>query len=168
MPIALPIGPFDASLSRRIEWLETQVINPAQKLLGALQPEQRPHFSDWPEEYAIKNPIDLDSMSSEIEGLLDYSIRLHASLKSQLEQNVSHLSEMRYDIVYELVQLLQSHFPEIRLSRGEYYTELGKTIGTVPDFVRAAYEEITGSGEKLDAPIKSTIQLLRKSRRKLR
>ena len=168
MPIALPIAPFEASLSRRVEWLETQVINPAQKLLGALKPEHRPYFSDWPEEYAIKNPVDLDNMSSEIESFLDYSIQLHASLKSQLSQDISHLSEMRYDTVYELVELLQKHFPKIGLSRGGYYSELGKTIGTVPDFVRAAYEEITGSSEKLDAPIKSTIQVFRKSRRKLR
>lgn len=159
---------INTSLSRRVEWLETQVINPAQKLMGALKPEQRPYFSDWPEEYTIKNPADLDSMSSEVERLLDYSLGLHANLKSQLGQNISHLSEMRYDIVYELVELLQTHFPKIRLSRGAYYTELGETIGTVPDFVRAAYEEITGSSEKLDAPIQSTIQAFRKSRRKPR
>ena len=168
MPIAYPIAPFGASLTRRIEWLDTQVIKPTERLLKALEPDNRPYFSDWPEEFPIRNLADLDAAAAQLEPLLAHATRLHSNLQAQLDDGISHLSEMRYDIVLNILDILREHFPEVKLSRGQHDQELGFTIGAIPDFVRAAYEEITGSREKLDAPIQSTIQLIRKSRRKPR
>lgn len=168
MPIAYPIAPFEASLTRRIEWLDTQVIKPTERLLKALGPDNRPYFSGWPEEFLIRDLADLDAAAVQLELLLAHATRLHSNLQGQLDDGISHLSEMRYDIVLNIVEILREHFPEVKLSRGQHDRELGFTIGAIPDFVRGAYEEITGSREKLDAPIQSTIQLIRKFRRKPR
>ncbi|MBW3096240.1 hypothetical protein [Pseudohoeflea coraliihabitans] len=168
MPIAYPIAPFDASLSRRIAWLETQVINPSEKLLAALAPDKRPYFSDWPEEFANKARVNFEGAASELECLLENASELRASLITQRDQGISHLSEMRYDIVFNLVEILRQHFPELKLSRGQFDRQLGITIGVIPDFIRAAYLEITGTSEQLDAPIQTTLDAVRKNQRKSR
>jgi hypothetical protein len=80
----------------------------------------------------------------------------------QLEDGAPHNSEMRYDIVGSLIDLLAEHFPEISRTRGQYDKALGFTVGRTPDFVRRAYLEITDSNEQLDAPIQAAIEVERK------
>lgn len=142
------------------------MINPSEKLLAALAPDKRPYFSDWPEEFLSKAGADLESVASQLNCLLDHASELRASLALQRDQGISHLSEMRYDIVFNLVEILREHFPELKLSRGQFDKELGVTIGVIPDFIRAAYVEITGASEQLDAPIQSTLDAVRKIQRK--
>src|ERR1700759_1523269 len=45
MPIGYSIAPFDISMTKRMEWLRTQVVSPAETLMAALSAENRPHFS---------------------------------------------------------------------------------------------------------------------------
>jgi hypothetical protein len=47
-PSELEKSPSDASLSQRLEWLDTQVLNPLRKLIPALQPDNRFMLSLWP------------------------------------------------------------------------------------------------------------------------
>jgi len=163
MPIGFPIAPFDASLTERIEWLSTQVIGPAERLLDALDDANRPYFSDWPDEYRFPDRPDLDEARDPVKTIREYATALRDSLSSQRLQKIAHTSEMRYDIVTALLDILKEHFPDVRRTRGQYDRQLGRTVGVIPDYVRRAFFEITGSTEQLDAPIQQALVRPRKS-----
>jgi hypothetical protein len=163
MPIGFPIAPFDASLTQRIQWLSAQVIAPADRLLDALDEANRPYFAEWPDEYRLPDRPDLDEARSRIEEVHHHATALRDSLEGQLSQKIAHTSEMRYDIVTALLDILKKHFPDIKQSRGQYDDHLRTTVGTIPDYVRRAFLEITGSTEQLDAPIQQALARPRKS-----
>ena len=56
-------SPFDATLSERVDWLDTQVLNPLHKLLNALEPENRPYFSMWPHDVVEGLKPNLDELA---------------------------------------------------------------------------------------------------------
>jgi hypothetical protein len=164
MPIGFPkLAPFDASLTQRIEWLSTQVIGPAERLLDALDDAKRPYFAEWPDEYRFPDRPDLDEARSRIDNVYHRAMALRDSLRSQRLQKITHTSEMRYDIVTTLLDILKEHFPGIKLTRGQHDRDLRETVGIIPDYVRRAFLEITGSAEQLDAPIQQALVRPRKS-----
>lgn len=162
MPIGFPIAPFNASLTERIEWLSTQVIGPAERLLDALDEAYRPYFAEWPDEYRLPDRPDLDDAREPLKAVREHAIALRDNLDSQLSQKIAHTSEMRYDIVIALLDILKEHFPDIKRSRGQHYRDLRKTVGAIPDYVRRAFFEITGSAEQLDGPIQQALVRPRK------
>lgn len=166
MPIGFPIAPFDASLTKRIEWLTTQVINPAEKLLDALSDNSRPYFHEWPDEYRLSERPDLDRIAPHIAELLGHGRALRDNLDGQRNDKIAHTSEMRYDIVATLVDIAREHFPEVKLARGQLYPEVGQMVGTTPEYVRRAFFEITGTNEQLDEPIRHAVPKKSKSQKK--
>lgn len=163
MPVGFPIAPFDASLTKRIEWLSAHVIGPADRLLDALDDANRPYFAEWPDEYRLPDRPDLDAVCEPLNAVREHAIALRDNLDSQLSQKIAHTSEMRYDIVTALLDILKEHFPDIKRSRGQHYRDLRKTVGAIPDYVRRAFFEITGSAEQLDGPIQQALVRARKS-----
>jgi hypothetical protein len=168
MPIGYPIAPFDMSMTKRMEWLRTHVVAPAETLLDALSVESRPHFSDWPGYRFLRRQPNLDELRAELAALRRHARSLYFSMQRQLADGAPHNSEMRYDVVVNLIDLLAEHFPEIPRTRGQYDKALGVTVGRTPDFVRRAYREITESNEQLDAPIQAAIEIERRFQPKRR
>jgi hypothetical protein len=168
MPIGYPIAPLDMSMTKRMEWLRTQVVSPVETLIVALSAENRPHFSDWPGYRFLRRQPNLNELRTELVALRRHARSLYFSMQRQLVDGAPHTSEMRYDIVGNLIDLLAEHFPEIPRTRGQYDKSLRRTTGLLPDFVRRAYREITDSNEQLDAPIQAAIELERKLQRNRR
>lgn len=162
MPIGFPIAPFDASLTQRIEWLSTHVITPAERLLDALNGANRPYFAEWPDEYRLPDRPDLDQARGPLTAIHDHAVAVRDNLEGQLSQKIAHTSEMRYDIVTTLLDILKEHFPDMKRSRGQYYRDLRKTVGAIPDYVRRAFFEITRCTEQLDGPIQQALARPRK------
>jgi hypothetical protein len=152
-PLNFRISPENVSLTRRGEWLETRVLNPADKLLSALRIENRSMFSAWPSDLAVP---DLAPISSAIENLQRFAIELRQDLLQQQQDDAGHNDEIRSDIVDNLIYQLREHFPEIKLSRGVYEPALG-VVGAIPEYVRRAFREITDSDESLDRVIQQVL-----------
>lgn len=133
MPFGYSIAPFDMSLTKRMEWLRTHVVAPAETLLDSLSVENRPHFSDWPGYRFLRRRPHLDELRTELAALRRHARSLYFSMLRQLEDGAPHNSEMRYDIVGSLIDLLAEHFPEIPRTRGQYDKALGFTVGRTPD-----------------------------------
>lgn len=55
LPCDLPDAPFNLSLTKRAEWLETNVVKPSERLLDAIEDEMKPMFSTWP--YPLTVPV---------------------------------------------------------------------------------------------------------------
>lgn len=164
MPIGFPkLAPFDASFTQRIEWLSTHVITPAERLLNALGEHNRPYFAEWPDEYRLPDRPILDDARNRIEEIQRHATALRDNLNDQLSQKIAHTSEMRYDIVTALLDILKEHFPDVKRTRGQYDRQLGRTVGVIPDYVRRAFFEITGSTEQLGAPMQQALARPQKS-----
>lgn len=166
MPIDFPIAPFDESMTKRMRWLESNVLAPVDTLLYALSETTRPYFSEWPGDRRIPTRPDFAELSDKLTALHAYTDALHVALDYQLAMKAPHTSEMRYDIVANLIDLLAEHFPEVPRTRGQYEKTEGGTVGRMPDFLRRAFLEITGSDERLDATIQSVVTSERRSQPK--
>jgi hypothetical protein len=158
MPIDFPIAPFDESMTKRMRWLESNVLAPIDTLLYALSERTRPYFSEWPGDRRIPTRPDFAEVSEKLAAVHAYAEGLRVALDYQLGMKAPHNSEMRYDIVSNLIDLLAEHFPEVPRTRGQYDKSLRMTVGRMPDFVRRAFQEITGSDERLDAIIQAVVE----------
>ncbi|WP_421360242.1 hypothetical protein [Agrobacterium rosae] len=164
-------APFDASLTRRVEWLTINVINPIERLKTALEDSNRPHFHHW-EEYGETSDRDRQPILDELNALRVEAISISRWLESEIDGSVSgkvrHTDEIRYFVVYTALSALEESFPELTLSRGNWDEALGIATGAVPDFVRRVFLETTGQHEQLDGPIQSVITDTRKLQQKSR
>ncbi len=68
-PSELDRSPSKDSLSQRLEWLDTQVLNPLMKLTTALHPDNRFRLSLWPQEVSPDLMPDLDDVASHLDHL---------------------------------------------------------------------------------------------------
>lgn len=133
------------------------MLSPLATLFDALSEANRPYFSEWPGDRRIPTRPDFADLAYKLSSLDAYAQGLHIALDYQLGMNAPHTSEMRYDIVLNLIDLLAAHFPEVPRTRGQYEKSQGGTVGRTPDYLRRAFQEITGSDERLDATIQSVV-----------
>ncbi len=166
MPSSFEDSPFDRSLTKRIEWLTRNVVNPCNKLENALLDQNLPNFEHWEIDTTFEPKV-IDNFRQSIDDLKQRADSLVATMQAELAQAISHNSEIKFTIVFDALADLHQHFPEIHLSRGNWYSEVGEMVGVVPAYVRRLYFEITGETEKLDAQIQDVIRDQRKNQRTL-
>ena len=65
----IPPSPFDATLSERIGWLDTEVLNPLERLIGALGQDNRAWFSMWPYDVVSELKPDFDHLPPALDAL---------------------------------------------------------------------------------------------------
>jgi len=118
-------------------------------------------FSTWPSADPPPFP-DPVALSEAIRQLRDFALSLRCSLEKDVEEKINHTNELKFAIVYELVETLRDHFPDIKITRGNYDKDLRKQIGVVPEFVRRAFYEITGLRERHDKSLQLVVQQVRK------
>ncbi|WP_170773932.1 hypothetical protein [Ruegeria lacuscaerulensis] len=153
-PVDFPIAKIVLPPSKRIRWLENNVEKPARKLLENLGDENNPYFSIWGTLDPDLNEFDREPARNKLDDLLAHLEYLISDLKTLKSEKAPHTGEMRFDIVCELVELFEKHCPELDASRGVYDAKEKRWIGHLPEFVDAAFAEVTGGdvipGKKLD------------------
>jgi hypothetical protein len=157
------ISPFDASLTQRVQWLKTNVLNPIEKLKAAIATENHPHFNHW-ETYGEVEAPDTDDLRSELNRLEQKAMTiaewLEGELSGQPAGKLSHNDEIRHYIVFTALEELRHHFPEIRLVRGNWDKGVRNMTGIVPDYVRRVFLETTGQNETLNGQLQTAISAL--------
>ena len=154
-------APFNLSLTKRADWLETQVIKPAQRLMDALQAENRPMFSTWP--YPLDPPKfrDNDRLNAELTELLAETNKLRQDLRNQQADDAGHSQELRQEVFNALARLFRKHAPDVKPNRGTYDEhpdpKKRKRIGNYVDAMRLAFGTVVGRDESLDRLIRSEI-----------
>lgn len=161
-PCDLKGSPFNKTLTQRGEWLQTNVVNPARKLLAALAPDQVPWFSTWPYEHEFKEFPDRARLSAELEGVLEFSERLVANLRGEQAMGAATNQELRLYIFKDVYAAVRKHFPKFAPKQSKYAKlEDEKTSRFVDPFavaMRHIYAEITGIDEQLVRLIRMTVQ----------
>ena len=161
-PSAFSISPLNLSATQRITWLTRNVLRPIERLEDALLEQNRPHFVHW------EDALFFNSETSPPKGNEDLLSRLHelknlangivVSLERDLEMKVETTDEIRFSIVFGCIHDLHDFYPDFPLSRGNWDPELKQMIGTLPEFVRRIFLEITGHHEQLDGPIQLVLK----------
>lgn len=148
-------SPFDKSLTKRADWLATKIVRPTERILAALDDDNRPYLALWPDEALFKEPVDYDAITEHLNALHDRASNLRESLIAQAGEGLPHAHELRTDIVYRTIELFWFHYPEEKISRGTPDKESRRMIGAVPEFARFCFEKITGNREQLDDLIRT-------------
>jgi hypothetical protein len=157
-PSDLPGAPLNISLTKRAEWLDTQVISPVRRLASALASENRPMFSTWPDDSPPPPMPDPERLVDQLSGLQTFAEFLSQQLRYQQEADAGHSQEIRAMLFDAIAYVLQVELPHIRASRGTYDRELRRRVGVYPDLVRRIYREISGANEMLDRLINAQVQ----------
>lgn len=158
LPCDLPSAPFNLSLTKRADWLETNIVKPGQRLLEALQPENRPMFSTWP--YPLDPPKFKDNakLVAELSELVAEADELRQDLRNQQADDAGHSQELRQEVFSGIARLLQEHCPDVKPNRGVYDPELRRRVGFYVDAMRLIFGKITGVEENLDRLIRTEMQ----------
>jgi hypothetical protein len=159
LPCDLPSAPFNLSLTKRIAWLEANVIKPCERLRSAISEEMRPMFSTWP--YPLTPPRFRDNatLEAELGALHTQASELLDDLRGQQAGDAGHSQEVRQEIFSALARLLRRHCPNLKPSRGVYDSELRRRVGVYPDAMRLIFQKVTGVEENLDRLIRGEIAL---------
>ncbi len=158
LPCDLPGAPMNMSLTKRGDWLEANVINPAEKLITALAEGKRPMFSTWPYPLTPTKFRDNSVLLSELNSLITETVRLRDSLRSQQADDAGHSQELRAEIFVSIVEALRKHPIGVPASRGVYDAEFRQRRGGYVDAVRFIFKQITGVEENLDRLIGQEIR----------
>lgn len=159
LPCDLPGAPFNLSLTKRADWLETNVIGPSERLLAAIAEEMRPMFSSWPYPLSVPEFRDHASLMDELAALRSRTVDLRDSLRRQQADDAGHSQELRAEVFAAVARLLRKHRPDVKPNRGAYDPEMRRRVGVYVDAMRLIFHRITGVEEHLDRLIRGEIQL---------
>lgn len=150
-------APFDATLSERVDWLDTEVLNPLKRVIEAISPENQPWFSLWPNDVIDELKPDFDAVRAQLEALRQMAQNVVINLVYHRHYSLPFNEFLRFHIVTDIAKILDSAAPHLKPSRGTYTKELGEFAGRYPTIIRQAYQAITGKAEPLDRLIKEVV-----------
>jgi hypothetical protein len=161
-PCDLKGSPFNKTLTQRGDWMQANVVNPAKKLLAALEEDQIPWFSTWPYEHEYKEFPDRARLSADLYEVLAFSERLVAILRDEQQMDAATNQELRFYIFKDAYAAVRKNLPDFT-PKQSIYAELDdeKTKRFVDPFsesMRYIYSEITGVDEQLVRLIRMVIQ----------
>lgn len=169
--LLLPVGgyyrrviattPTELSLSKRLEWIDSQVLNPLDKLLAALKPDARSMFSLWPEEVDDALLPDFVEVTKQLEHLQLLARNVAVVVAKYRFHELPFGQLIRYRIVHSIADVVAEALPTVKPTRGTYDRETKRFNGVYPDLIRAIFKEITGENEQLDNLIKEQVEARR-------
>lgn len=151
-PCDLPGAPYNKSLTQRGDWLQANVINPAERLLDALNEGQRAMFSTWPYEDTMPEKFDRTALEAELDKLKADVTDLKDMLRSEQSMDAGTNQELRFYIFNDIVRAIKKHLPDFVPKQGVYHADMRQFVGRYPDAIRHIYKEITGLDEQLVRP----------------
>lgn len=157
VPSELKRAPGDDSHSERLEWIDTQILNPLKKLVPALAEDRRYMLSMWPREVRPPDLPDWDLLLKSLEFLENLARNTTLAIAFYRHHDVYIGPLLRYRIAGSAMDALEQALPDLKPSRGTYDKDTKGFNGAYPDLIRAIYKEITGETEQLDRQIKELI-----------
>jgi hypothetical protein len=148
---------FDATLTERVDWLDTEVLNPLKRVIEAVSPENQPWFSLWPNDVIDEIKPDFDAVRAQLENLQLMAQNVVINLVFHRRVDLPFNEFLRFRIVFDIVNMLDNVVPDLKPSRGTYSKEQGEFVGRYPAIIRQAFQAITGKAESLDRLIKEVV-----------
>jgi hypothetical protein len=144
-PVDFPISADRPAPSKRIRWLENNVEKPARALRECLEIANDPYFSAWGSYAPEGLNFDREPVRQELASLIEYMDSLILDLHRQKNEKAHQTAEMRYDIVWDIVQCFNQHKSDkTPRTLGAYYRDVEGQTSPVEAFVGAVFAVITG------------------------
>ncbi len=160
-PFNLPGSPGDMTLTQRSRLLGTNILTPSERLLEALRVEGSSKLASWPEKFDSEPSAEEKAeLRQSICRLRAFANDLKTDLQQRIDEGANHNTELRREIVYDLMGCLSCHVPHVTQVRGVYVKKNGDS-GAFPTFIREAFFQITGRREKLDRHLQEWIKFKR-------
>lgn len=150
-------APFDATLTERVDWLDTEVLNPLKRVIEAVSPENQPWFSLWPNDVIDELKPDFDAVRAQLEALRLMAQNVVLNLVVHRRLGLPFNEFLRFHIFTDIVNILNKVVPDLKPSRGTYSKEEGEFVGRYPAIIRQVFQGITGKAESLDRLIKEVV-----------
>ncbi|WP_146037373.1 hypothetical protein [Novosphingobium guangzhouense] len=131
-PSELDRSPSSHTLTERLDWIDTQVLNPLDKLIPALGPDCRHLLSLWPQEVAPDLMPDLDEVTRHLEHLRLLARHVAVMLVTYRKHDLPHGLLIRNHIVVASAAALDRALPNLKPSRGTYDKKSKKFDGRYP------------------------------------
>jgi hypothetical protein len=161
-PCDLKGSPFNKTLSQRAEWMKTNVLNPAEKLLAALAEDQRAWFSTWPYEHEFDPFPDRENLRADLESVVAFSSRLMRNLRGEQKEDAATNQELRFNIFMDIYGAVRRHIPTLTPKQGVYVQlddeKTRRRVDPFPEAMRHIYAEITGVDEQLVRSIQMCVK----------
>lgn len=161
-PCDIKGSPFNKTLTQRGDWLQSNVVRPAERLLAALAEEKRAYFSTWPHEEKFDAFPDRERLRADLQATLDFSTRLLRFVRGEQSWDAGTNQELRYYIFKDIVAAVRKHLPNFQPRQGVYQQlEEEKTkrrVDPFPEAIRHIFAEITGRNEQLVRLIRSVVK----------
>lgn len=161
-PSILRGAPSSHTLTQRLDWVDANLLNPIDRLLEALDPENRHLLSLWPEEPDPELIPDYDDIAKRLGNLQLLGQNLAIILAKYRHHDLQPGPMIRYNIVAAVATALDEALPSLRPSRGTFDPDSKRFYGPYPEVMRRIFQEITGTYEQLDALIKEQVDERRK------
>jgi hypothetical protein len=161
-PSSLRGAPSSHTLSQRLDWVDAKLLNPIDRLLEALDPENRHMLTLWPEEPSPELIPDYDNIAEQLRNLKLLGQNLAIILAKYRHYDLQPGPMIWYNIVAAIAAALDETLPKLRASRGTFDRKAKRYYGRYPEVVRRIFQEITGAYEQLDALIKEQVDERRK------
>lgn len=160
-PCDLPGAPSGHTHSERLEWVDTQFLGPIDRLLDALDSENRHLLSLWPTEVVDEIIPDFDEAKRHLNDLKILAQHVAINIAQHRYAKLTFGNLIRFHIVSLICQALDEHLPELRPSRGTYDPTSKQYHGAYPAVVRRSFLEIVGLHEQLDRLIAEQVEMRR-------
>lgn len=157
-PCDVPGQAVTHTLSQRIDWADTNLLNPINKLLEALDPSNRHLLSLWPNEVDPDIMPDFDALSDQLASLQKLGWHLVITLSAYRRYKLPLGYVIQSQLVAEIAEVLDEYAPKLRPSRGTFDSATKCFDGRYPDTVRRLYAAITGHSDKLDRHIREAVE----------
>lgn len=148
VPSKFAFGPENLDVSRQCNWIENHVLAPISDLKDALTPEKQHYFQSVMFDHSSFKP-DFEKTSQVLSELEDFAEAAFIELDMQATNHISTTTQLQFEIVIGLVEIINSQFPELRRKR---------MSGRANQLVRLAFKEITGWNRSLDDDIKRAVK----------
>lgn len=156
-PCDLPGAPSSHTHSERIDWVDTQLLNPITKLLDAIKPDNRHMLSLWPNEVVDELMPDFAEVENQLRHLQKLAWHLSITLLAYRKADLPLGPFIRFQIVALTAAALDEFAPDLKPSRGTFDATTKQYHGHYPAIIRRVFLEITGLHEQLDRLIKEQV-----------
>lgn len=111
-PFGIGDGPASLTRDERIRFLESDVINPARKLLNSLSDKEAHQFFEWPEDRIGEDP-DKAILVRQLTRILYRANNILDSVIDRQNDGSDVLSEFKIEVASGLEMVFVDHYPEL-------------------------------------------------------
>lgn len=146
-PNHLGKGVENVDYSKRVRWLEANILNPSAKLLDALVEENYGLLSPLPDKMNVREPT--LNLIKQLNILHEYYDELLTMQNDRMDSNDNLKNEILLDMGVALKSIFEKYYPNYSTTASRFTTKESETRNNFEQFVRECIGQIIGSKKQV-------------------